>query len=156
MKRKKHTNALERLGTAIGVGLIAGLAGTVAMTISQMIEMKLTDREPSTVPADAVAKTLDVQATDESQKPKVAQEVHWTYGASLGITRGLLAMSGLRCWPATLAHFSTVWGASMIMLPSLELAPPVQEQKPKSILIDGWHHAVYAVVTGLVYDAIAE
>jgi hypothetical protein len=156
MKVKKHTNALERFGTAIGVGLIAGLAGTAAITISQMIEMKITGRQPSTVPADAVAKTLDVQATDKSKKPKVAHEVHWTYGAGLGITRGLLAMSGLKSWPATISHFSAVWGASMIMLPALELAPPVREQKPKSILIDGWHHAVYALVTGFVYDAITE
>jgi hypothetical protein len=154
MKKKKHTNAPERLGTAIGAGLIAGLAGTAAITISQLIEMKITGRQPSTVPADAVAKTLDVKATDEGQKPKVAQEVHWAYGTGLGITRGLLALSGLKSWPATLVHFSAVWGGSMILLPALELAPAVREQKPKSILIDGLHHAVYALVTGFVYDAI--
>lgn len=156
MKRKKHTNALEKLGTAIGVGLLAGVAGTIAITLSQTIEMKITKRKPSTTPADAVEKTLDLKAVDELEKPKVSQEIHWTYGASLGITRGLLSLAGLKGWPATLAHFSAVWGGSMIMLPALELAPPVKEQKPKTLLIDGLHHAVYAIVAGFIFDAITE
>jgi hypothetical protein len=156
MQRKKHTNALERLGTAIGVGLLAGLAGTAAITLSQLIEMKLTGRKASTVPADAVEKTLDLQATDASEKPKVSQEIHWTYGISQGITRGLLSLSGLKGWPATLAHFSAVWGGSMVLLPALDLAPPVNERKPKGLAIDGLHHAVYALVTGLIFDAITE
>ena len=38
---------------AIGKGLMAGAAGTLAITLSQMIEMKITKRKPSTAPADA-------------------------------------------------------------------------------------------------------
>jgi hypothetical protein len=68
-----------------------------------------------------------VTAVDVSEKPMVAQEIHWTYGATWGISRGLLA---------------------------LELGPPVNDRSAKSVLIDGWHHAVYAVVAGVVYDAI--
>jgi hypothetical protein len=38
MKSKSHeATTLGSLGAAIGKGLIAGLAGTVAITISQMI-----------------------------------------------------------------------------------------------------------------------
>ncbi|HEY4336688.1 MAG TPA: hypothetical protein VGM89_12340 [Puia sp.] len=154
MKRKKQTNPLERLATAVGAGLIAGLAGTAAMTISQMIEMKITKRKPDTTPVDAVEKTIGVTAVSEAEKPMVTQEIHWTYGASWGVSRGLLAMSGLRSWPATLVHFSAVWGASMVMMPALELGPPVKERDPKSLLIEGWHHAVYAAVVGFVFDAI--
>ncbi len=35
-------NAVGELGSVIGKGLIAGLAATAAITISQMIEMKIT------------------------------------------------------------------------------------------------------------------
>jgi len=154
MKRRKQTNPVERLATAIGAGLIAGLAGTAAMTVSQMIEMRITRREPSTTPVDAVERTIGVTAVDESERPMVAQEIHWTYGASWGIMRGLLGLGGLRNWPATLVHFSAVWGASLLMMPALELGPPVQQREPKPVLIEGWHHAVYAAVAGLVYDAI--
>jgi hypothetical protein len=39
------------LASAIGIGMIAGLAGTLAITISQMIEMKITKRSMSKAPA---------------------------------------------------------------------------------------------------------
>lgn len=44
---------LEKAAKAIGIGLMAGLAGTAAITLSQTIEMKLTKRPPSTAPVDA-------------------------------------------------------------------------------------------------------
>jgi hypothetical protein len=154
MKRKKKTNPFNELGTAIGVGLLAGLAGTAAITLSQMIEMKMTGRKPSTVPEKAVEKTLDVGAVSEEKKEKVAQEVHWVYGTTWGIARGLLRLSGLKGWPATLTHFSAVWGTSLVMLPALGLSKPVREKEVKKMLIEGLHHAVYATTTGLIVDAI--
>lgn len=154
MSKKKKTNPLDELGTAIGVGLLAGLAGTAAITLSQMIEMKITGRKPSTTPEKAVEKTLDIGAVSEEKKGKVSQEVHWVYGTSWGISRGLMRLAGLKGWAATLAHFSAIWGTALVMLPALKLSKPVQEQPVKTTLIEGLHHAVYATVTGLVVDAI--
>lgn len=150
----KKTNLLDQFGDAIGVGIVAGLVGTVAITLSQLIEMKITKREPSTAPAEAVSKVLDVQPASEEAKQKVSQEVHWAYGTSWGIVRGLVSLTGLKGWPATIAHFAAIWGTSMVMMPALKLAPPVTEEDPKTIAIDGVHHAVYAVATGLIFDAI--
>jgi hypothetical protein len=42
-----NDNTLGELGNVIGKGLLAGIAGTAAITISQMIEMKITKRKPS-------------------------------------------------------------------------------------------------------------
>jgi hypothetical protein len=156
MKIIAKTNPLEELGTAIGVGLLAGLAGTAAITISQMIEMKLTKRPPSNVPAEAVSKVLDVKSTDDSKKEKVSQEVHWVYGTSWGIVRGLISLSGLKGIPATLIHLAAIWGTAQVMLPSLKLSPPVTKEAPETIGIDVLHHTVYAVTAGLVYDAVRE
>lgn len=150
----KKRSAVADLGTAIGVGLLAGLAGTAAITVSQMIEMKITKRKPSNAPVDAVSKVLDVTAVSEEKKPKVSQEVHWAYGTTWGIARGILSLAGLKGWTADLAHFASVWGAALVMLPGLKVAPPIQEEKPKTIATDILHHAVYAVAAGLVYDMI--
>ena len=60
-------------------------------------------------------------------------------------------MKGL---PATLVHFGAVWGTALIMLPKHDAAEPVTEQEPKAIAIDAFHHAVYAVTSGLVFDAL--
>jgi hypothetical protein len=153
MSRKKN-NPFEEVGMAIGVGLLAGLAGTAAITLSQMIEMKITGRKPSTTPEKAVEKTLDIGAVSEEKKEKVSKEVHWVYGTTWGISRGLMRLAGLKGWVATLTHFSAVWGTSLVMLPALGLSRPVQEQEVKPMLIDALHHAVYATATGLVVDAI--
>lgn len=154
MKREIAENSLKGLALAIGTGVISGLAGTMAITISQMIEMKLTKREPSLTPVKAVSKVLDIKPSKKVSKQKVSQEIHWTYGTLWGIPRGIMAMVGLHGWPATLLHFTTITGTALTLLPKLKVAPPVTEQAPKAIAIDALHHAVYALAAGLVYDVI--
>lgn len=150
----REENILGELGGAIGKGLIAGLAGTAAITLSQMIEMKITKRESSDAPVKVASKVIDVQPTSEESKTKVNQEIHWAYGTALGVSRGLIGLTGLKGWKATLVHFGVVWTAAMVMLPSLDAGPSPKEEDPKTIAIDGFHHAVYAVAAGLTYDAL--
>jgi hypothetical protein len=153
---KKQTNtAVGPLGAAIGIGLLAGLAGTAAITISQMIEMKATGREPSNAPVEATSKVLDVKETSDDEKPKVNQEIHWAYGTAWGVARGLISLTGLKGIPATLLHFAAIWGASLVMLPTLKVAPPVTDEEPEAVAIDALHHAVYATAAGFAFDAIA-
>jgi hypothetical protein len=80
--------------------------------------------------------------------------LHWAYGTTWGIARGIIGLTGLKGWPATVAHFAAIWGTSMVMLPAFNAAPPVTEEKPKAIAIDALHHAVYAIAAGLAYDAL--
>lgn len=42
----------------------------------------------------------------------------------------------------------------MVVQPELAGSPPVTEWKPETIAVGGVHHAVYAIVAGLVYDAL--
>ena len=152
-KKNKMQKGIGKIGSAIGKGIIAGIAGTAAITISQMIEMKITGRKPSTAPADAVTKALDVQEVP-GKKNQFTQQVHWTYGTLWGVARGLLSVAGIKRWSATAAHFAAVLGTGMIIEPALKVAPPVKKWGAKQIAIDALHHAVYAVAAGLVYDAI--
>ena len=150
----KEENAPGQLGNAVGKGILAGLAGVAAMTISQMIEMRVTGRSGSDAPSKAVAKVADIKPTSEAEKEKVNNEIHWTYGTILGVTRGLISLTGLSGFPATLLHFGVVWGSSLVMLPALKISPPITEEEPKSIAVDAFHHAIYALVTGFAYDAL--
>lgn len=156
MKIGKKENPVKELSFALGAGVLAGIAGTAAITISQMIEMRITKRKPSTAPVKAVSKVLKLKPTRKDEKEAVSQEIHWTYGTAWGIPRGILSLTGVQGWPATLLHFAAIWATELTMLPSLDVAPPVTEEEPKAIAIDALHHAVYAVAAGLVYDAIAE
>src|ERR1700712_4678868 len=99
-----ENNALGELGSAIGKGLLAGLAATAAMTISQMIEMKITKREPSNATVKVAGDTTGVKPASEGEKEKVSNEIHWAYGTSWGIARGIIGLTGLKGAPAALLH----------------------------------------------------
>ena len=147
-------NTLGELGGAIGKGLLAGLAATTAITISQMIEMKITGRKPSDATLKVATETTGVKPANEAQKEKVSQEVHWAYGTSWGIARGIIGLAGLKGAPAALLHFAAIWGTSLVMLPSYKVSPPINEEEPQAVAIDAMHHAVYAIAATLAYDAL--
>ena len=154
MKSRSHeSTAAGKLGAAIGKGLIAGVAGTIAMTLFQMAEMKITKRKPSSAPADAVKKTLHIEP-EPGHKKSFSNGVHYVYGTLWGGFRGLLSLAGLQGLAATPAHFAAVWGTALTIEPKLDIAPPITKWKPKDIAIDILHHAVYATVAGIVFDAI--
>lgn len=150
----KEENALGELGSAIGKGVLAGLAGTLAISISQAIEMKITGRGPSEATVKVASQVVNIKPTSKEQKQKVGTEIHLAYGTTWGIARGLIGLTGLKGLPATLLHFAAVWGAEQIMLPKYDAAPPINEEEPKTIGIDVLHHAVYAIAVGLVYDSL--
>ena len=139
---------------AVGKGLFAGAAGTVAMTVSSTLEAKLRQRGSSSAPADAAGKVLGVQPRDEAGEARFATVMHWSYGTSWGAVRGLLHAAGLDGPGAGVAHFAAVWGSAQVMLPLLDIAPPPWESEPKEIAIDAFHHAVYAAFTALAFDAL--
>jgi hypothetical protein len=171
-------SSLARAGGALGKGLIAGFAGTVAITISQMIEMEITNRSMSNAPVTVGGKTLGVEprgkaqqekekeqseqdeASDkvqekvEANEQKFSQIMHFSYGTGWGVFRGALDLAGLHGPLADLVHFSAIWGTAQVMLPSATETKPITEWPPKQIAIDVLHHAVYACAAGLVYKAM--
>lgn len=140
---------------SLGRGLVAGLAGTAAMTVSSTIESKVRGREASSAPADAASKLLGIQSfRDRRAEQRFGTLVHWSYGTGWGVVRGLLATAGLPPAFATAAHLAAVWGGEQIMLPALEVAPPITSWGGTEIAIDAWHHLVYAVATGIAYESL--
>jgi hypothetical protein len=140
----------------IGRGLVAGFAGTAAMTISSTLEAKLRGREPSSAPARATAKVLGINEFEDAVAEARFNDLsHWGYGTGWGVVRGLLAAAGLSPRAATLAHGAAIYGAAQVTLPALEIAPPAIFWAKDEIAIDAFHHAVYAAATGLAYELIS-
>jgi len=148
---------MTRLGDvagAVGRGLFAGAAGTVAMTVSSTVEAKLRKREASTAPADAAGKVLGVQPRNPAGKQRFSSVVHWGYGTGWGAVRGLLGAAGLDGAAAAGAHFAAIWPAALVMLPSLGVAPAPWKWGTTELGIDAGHHAVYVAATSLAYAAL--
>jgi hypothetical protein len=150
----------QRIAYEIGRGLLAGLAGTVAMTISSTIEMKLRRRPASDAPAKAAGKVLGVQARNERGNRRFGNAVHFGYGTSWGLARAAIGASlraaHVRRLPivAPVMHFAIVWGTAAVMLPALGVAPPVRKWGATEIVIDVFHHAVYVAAADAAYRAL--
>ena len=148
------SSTLGDVASGVGKGLFAGLAGTVAMTASSTLEMKLRGRAASTAPAKAAEKVLGVEPVDEAAEARFSNLVHWGYGTAWGGVRGLIASTGLSGPKATAAHLAAVWGAEQVMLPALDVAPPLTEWGAQEVAIDAFHHFVYAAATGVAYGLL--
>ena len=147
---------VDTLATAIGRGLVAGLAGTAAMTISSTVEARLRGRAFSTAPARATAKVLGIREFDSDLAQARWNDLsHWGYGTGWGVLRGLLGATGMSPRQATLAHGAAIYGAAQVTLPALEVAPPAVFWGAKEIAIDAFHHAVYALAAGVAYEALS-
>lgn len=158
--------------------MIAGFAGTAAITVSQMIAMQLTNRGMSSAPAKVGGKVLGVEprgkaelekekaSSDQHEAPQELQEevemnkqvfsqlMHFGYGTGWGLVRGGLDLAQVNGWPATAIHFGAIWGTAQVMLPAANAAKPITKWSARQIVLDVLHHAVYAVAAGVVYDAM--
>jgi hypothetical protein len=149
------TRSLNMLPSGIGKGLVAGFAGTAAMTVSSTLEARVRGRAASSAPARATAKVLGIKEFDGPLAQARFNDLsHWGYGTGWGIVRELLAIAGFRPRAATALHGAAIYGAAQVTLPALEIAPPVVFWPKQEIAIDAFHHAVYATATGLAYALI--
>jgi hypothetical protein len=143
------------LAQNIGKGVVAGLAGTVAMTVSSTMEQKLRRRPPSLAPAEAAEKVLGIGTfASEAAEKRFSTLVHWGYGTGLGVLRGVLRTMGLSPRAATAAHYAAMYGGNQVTLPALDVAPPFLKWGAEEIAIDAWHHLVYVLATGLAYELL--
>jgi hypothetical protein len=51
-------------------------------------------------------------------------------------------------------HFAAMWGGALVMLPALQVAPPVTRWGRTEVAIDVFHHLVYETATGLTYELL--
>jgi hypothetical protein len=145
----------EKFAGAVGKGLVAGFAGTAAMTVSSTLEAKLRGRAPSTAPARATAKALGIASFEDGLAEARFNDLsHWGYGTGWGVVRGLLDAAGLPPAKATAMHGAAVWGSAQVTLPALDIAPPAVFWPKAEIAIDLFHHSVYAAATGIAYELL--
>jgi hypothetical protein len=147
--------SVATLASNVGKGLVAGLVGTAAMTVSSSLEARIRGRAASSAPARATAKVLGIKEfEDDIAAARFNDLSHWGYGTMWGVVRGLLGSTSLSPRAATAAHGAAVWSSAAVTLPALEVAPPFVFWGRKEVAIDLWHHAVYATATGLAYRLI--
>jgi hypothetical protein len=137
-------------------GIAAGAAGTAAMTAAQTAYYKATGQEGSDTPAEAGKRIIGgllKRPVPEDRDALLNTAMHWAYGTGWGALLGLAA-AGRRPGSGLLFGL-TVWGASLVHLPAMGLAPPVWEYDPKTLATDVGFHLVYGVAAATAYKALA-
>jgi hypothetical protein len=135
----------------IGLGLAAGLVGTIVMTLGQKAEMALTDRPPSKVPADAVEKIAGFDVSDGAEEDLLSNGVHFAYGIALGA--GFAAIDDVAEPARTALYFVGAQAVGMALLQGLDLDGKPSEWDAPTAAVDVGHHLVYAIAAGLTYAA---
>jgi uncharacterized membrane protein len=142
----------------LGIGLLAGLAGTGAMTIAQGAGFALTGAEPSGTPA-VVADRLKRRAgrgrLKRRQRPAANQAMHWVYGTSWGIPYGIVSAVGDVPPELSGPGFGLlVWMAGLAQLPALGVSEPVWKRAPASLAGEALLHLVYGIGAGAAVRAL--
>jgi hypothetical protein len=136
-------------------GLLAGLAGTAAMTTAQAAYYKVTGSESSSVPAEVgkrIIRGVLQREVRDGQTDALNNAMHWLYGTSWGVLYGLAA----RRPSAGVVFGLVVWGASLVELPAMKLAPPIWEMPPSSIAPDLGFHLLYGTTAAAVHRALTD
>ncbi|WP_227006246.1 hypothetical protein [Rufibacter latericius] len=143
-------------GKAIVYGLVAGAAGTVAMTLAEKIEQRFTKRPNSYVPAHTLERLLGLPYQPDSQRLGLNWTMHWGQGILMGAFRGLMAVHGFRGPVGSFLFMNLRLLAdqtqeNMTGVGALPWTWPRDEQA-----IDLLHKGIYAFTTGLVADTLLE
>jgi hypothetical protein len=139
-------------------GLIAGAAGTAAMTAAQTAYVKARGEEPSTTPAEVGRRIVEgvlQRDVPEERMGALNNVMHWLYGTGWGVLFGL-SRAGRGAAPlGDGARFGgLVWGASLVELPAMGLAPPVWEYPPEQLASDVGFHLVYGLGVATAYAVL--
>jgi hypothetical protein len=161
----------------IGRGLVAGMAGTAAITLAGALEQGLRAKpteapagpmpaentlmrvfhrihEPWLFAGDAAGKVLGVRPIDAVARRRFAIAGHWLYGTAWGATFGILGVAGVRGVPAAAAVLTGQLTAEFVAMPAAGLFPGPGQWGARAIVSSVLDHAAYAVAAGATFEAL--
>jgi hypothetical protein len=128
-------------------GLAAGFVGTVALTVSQRIEMRLSGRPPSDLPAKVFEGVLGISLRGR-RRELAGTAAHWVNNTASGLGRAALGAAGLRGAPAVAGTLVLYLGGEALLFTRLGF--PRTALRPVDLL----HAGVYAVSTSATYELL--
>jgi len=136
------------------VGLVAGAVGAAVMTAGEKAEQALTGRADSYMPARTLSALLGDPTARTQQTVARNWAMHYGTGILAGAVRGIMAGRGLRGPGASLLHTGFRLAVDQSLENGLGVGSPPWTWPRRELAIDVGHKAVYALVTGLVADAL--
>ena len=142
--------------------VIAGLAGTAAMTLAYRSEHLLRpsvsgslDYDDSLVPGQIVASVLHLGSVTDRTDAELGELLRWGYGSAFGLWHGILRRRLSEPW-ASLAFGATLMTATFTLFPVLGRTPPPWRWPPDVLATSLGTHAAYVTAVALVDDLFTD
>lgn len=149
------TTEVSALGV-IGRGAVAGMVGTAAMTAFQkLVEMPVTGRSDSYVPAEIAERLLGVRASTPQGRKRLNYAAHTALGAMWGAAYGVAALKGLRGQKAANAVFAAVYPTDVAMTAALGVSDP-RAWSAQDWVIDSVEKYIEAQATCVLFDRVLD
>ena len=139
--------------------VLAGTAGTAAMTASYATERHLRHRigpldyDDSIVPGEIVAGILHLGNVSDREANDLGLALRWSYGSAFGLWHGILRRKLSEPW-ASLAFGGTLMTATLTLFPILGRTPPPWRWPPAVLATAFGTHAAYVSAVALVDDRL--
>jgi hypothetical protein len=139
--------------------VLAGVAGTAAMSATYAIERRLRskrgplDYDDSLVPGQIVASIMHLPAVTAREDADLGLMLRWVYGSAFGIWHGLL-WRRFRDPLASALFGGTLMSATLSLFPLLGRTPPPWRWPPDVMATCFGTHLIYVLTVASVDDAL--
>ena len=141
--------------------VIAGAAGTAAMTLAYATEHRLRpavtgslDYDDSLIPGQIVASVLRLGDVSDKGDAELGAALKWGYGSAFGLWHGTLRRYLPEPW-ASLVFGATLMTATFTLFPLMGKTPPPWRWSPDVLATSLATHAAYVVTVGVVDDTLS-
>ena len=149
----RDSDAAKELAKMVGLGMLAGVAGSVVMTAFQkFIEMPISGRKDSYQPARLAKKLLPIDPPrDDRARKRLNYAMHYALGAMWGGAYGLAAYTGRRGARAVSWVFPTIYTNDVVVSTTLGLGKPWKWSR-KEFTVDVVDKFVQVAATSFIFD----
>ena len=140
--------------------VIAGAAGTTALTLAYAAERKLRkhrqgplDYDDSLVPGQIVASIMHLPHVTDREDHELGLILRWSYGSAFGLMHGLLHRRLREPWAAA-AFSGMLISATFSLFPLLGRTPPPWRWPPDVLATSIGTHVAYVSAVAVVDDAV--
>jgi hypothetical protein len=140
--------------------VLAGAAGTTAMTLAYAAERRLRSRaqgpldyDDSLVPGEIVASIMHLPHVTGREEYELGMALRWSYGSAFGLWHGTLRRMVSEPW-AALGFAATLMTATFTLFPLLGRTPPPWRWHADVLATSLATHATYVTAVAVADDGI--
>ena len=140
--------------------ILAGFAGTAAMTMAYAVERRVRGRhrgsldyDDSLVPGQIVASIMHLPHVTAREEYDLGMALRWSYGSAFGLWHGVLRRRIAEPW-ASAIFGGTLMSATFSLFPLLGRTPPPWRWPPDVMATSVGTHVAYVAAVATVDDAL--